>query len=329
MIGLLGSGTWATAIVSVLLEDKKREINWWVREPEIIEGIRNEHCNPVYLSETELDPDRLHISGDINEIIAKSDEIFVVVPSVFIHKALSQCDPEMLCTKAFCSAVKGIIPETNEIVTDYLHNAYGIDYSNLCIVSGPSHAEEVGRRKMTFLTVASSNNQLVESIRGKLECKYIHTTASNDIQGIQYATAMKNIYAVASGIFYGLGYGDNMVAVLTANALKEMESFVRTMVPDSDRSITDLAYLGDLLVTAYSQFSRNRTFGYLIGYGRSVAAAQLEMKMVAEGYYAVKCIEQMRKTAHVPMPIEQAVYQILHEHGIPSKVMKRVIDSLQ
>ena len=328
MIGVLGSGTWATAIVSILLENKSLNLNWWVREPEIIEGLQNEQCNPVYLSETQLDTSQLHISSDIKQVIHQSDEIYLVIPSVFVHSALSQFSEDELRDTCFYTAVKGIIPETNQIVSEYLHNSYHIPYSNIAVVSGPSHAEEVGRRKNTYLTVASLNSSLAAKVQSELACKYIKTTQSIDPLGIQYATAMKNIYAVAAGIINGLGYGDNTLAVLTSNALKEMDTFVSAMDPSTTHHTMDLAYLGDLLVTCYSQFSRNRTFGYLIGYGRSVEAAQIEMKMVAEGYYAVKCIEQMRKNAAIHMPIEQAVYQILYARGIPSKVMKKVIDSL-
>lgn len=329
MIGLLGSGSWATAIVKILLENEERIINWWVRESEVVEGLLSEHHNPSYLSEAFIDTARIHISSNIREVIESSDDIFVVVPSAFVSKALQSVPPELLMGRNFHSAVKGVIPETNQIVTEYLHSALNISYDNLTVVSGPSHAEETARQKLTYLTVASSNKTLANRVREMLGCYYVKTVYSTDMQGIEYSTVMKNIYAVAVGICHGLGYGDNLIAVMISNAVQEYEAFIQHFVPMETRRLEQFAYLGDLLVTCYSQFSRNRTFGQMIGYGYNVKAAQLEMKMIAEGYYAVNGVEHMRSAMGLEMPIEQAVYKILYGNADPRRTMKKVLEHLK
>lgn len=347
MIGLLGSGSWATAIVKILLEKKDRNINWWVREEEAIPVLMEEKHNPLYLSEAYIDTERTCISSDIREVVGMSDDIYLVVPSAFVAKALGELPKEMLQGKRFISAVKGIVLDTNQIITEYLHSELDIDYDNLCIVSGPSHAEETARQRLTYLTVASSNQQFAEDVRGQLACQYIRTTYSNDMVGIECAAVLKNIYAVAVGICRGLGYGDNLVAVLISNALQEMTDFMQSMSPASGerpaesgefradsgdgrlRRFESFAYLGDLLVTCYSQFSRNRTFGNMLGSGYSIKAAQLEMKMVAEGYYASKGIENMRRQTGLHLPIAETVYGILYERKSAAKQMKALLENLR
>lgn len=352
MIGLLGSGSWATAIVKILLEKKDRNINWWVREEDAIPVLMEAKHNPLYLSEAYIDTDRTCISSDISEIIGMSDDIYLVVPSAFVAKALSEVPKEMLQGKRFISAVKGIVLDTNQIITEYLHNELAIDYDNLAIVSGPSHAEEAARQRLTYLTVASANKAFAEDVQKQLNCNYIRTTYSTDMVGIESAAVLKNIYAVAVGICRGLGYGDNLVAVLISNALQEMTFFMQNMSPadgsengkrstengeqktengDNDgrlRRFESFAYLGDLLVTCYSQFSRNRTFGNMLGSGYSIKAAQLEMKMVAEGYYAVKGIEAIRIQMGIELPIVQTVYGILYERKSAAKQMKNLLENL-
>lgn len=347
MIGLLGSGSWATAIVKILLEDKKRHINWWVREEDAIPVLMEEKHNPLYLSEAYIDTCRTCISSDIREVVEKSDDIYLVVPSAFVAKALGDLPKEMLQGKRFISAVKGIVLDTNQIITEYLHCHLDIAYDNLCIVSGPSHAEEAARQRLTYLTVASPNRQLADEVRQQLDCTYIRTTYSTDMVGIECAAVLKNIYAVAVGICRGLGYGDNLVAVLISNALQEMTDFMQSMSPaDGEqkteggerrtecgdgrlRRIESFAYLGDLLVTCYSQFSRNRTFGTMLGSGYSIKAAQLEMKMVAEGYYSAKGIENIRRQTGLHLPIAETVYGILYEHRSPEKQMRKLLENLK
>ncbi len=340
MIGLLGSGSWATAIVKILLEKKTRKINWWVREEEAIPTLLEERHNPLYLSEADIDTTRTNISSDIKKVIEESDDIYVVVPSAFVGKALSEIPKELLQNKRIISAVKGIVLETNQIVTEYLHSEFGIDYDNMCIISGPSHAEEAARQRLTYLTVASPNEEFAEEIRKQISCNYIKTTYSDDVIGIECAAVLKNIYAIATGICRGLGYGDNIIAVLISNALQEMTDFMQSISPvvsgrrkkeSSDgrlRRFESFTYLGDLLVTCYSQFSRNRTFGSMVGYGYSIKGAQVEMKMVAEGYYAVKGIEKIRRDMGLKMPISEAIYDILYERKSPAKRMKAVLENL-
>ncbi|MBP5516878.1 MAG: NAD(P)-binding domain-containing protein [Bacteroidales bacterium] len=338
MIGLLGSGSWATAIVKILLEKKDRKINWWVREEEAISTLIEEKHNPLYLSEAYIDTSRTNISSDIREVIEKSDDIYLVIPSAFVDKALKTVPQELLRQKRFISAVKGIVPEYTTIITEYLREQIGLDYSQLCIVSGPSHAEETARQRLTYLAVASTNQEFAEHVRRQLSCQYIKTTYSTDMTGIECAAVLKNIYAIATGICRGLGYGDNIIAVLISNALQEMTDFMQYFSPmigygdfNADarlRQFESFAYLGDLLVTSYSQFSRNRTFGSMLGYGYSIKGAQLEMKMVAEGYYAVKGVEKIRQDLNIKMPIVEAVYDILYERKSPAKRMKNVLENL-
>ena len=328
MIGLLGSGSWATAIVKILLEKEGRELYWWVREPEIAEGLRRDGHNPAYLSEALIDMQRVHLSSDIREVAAHSDDLFLVVPSAFVAGALQPLSPETLQGKHVVSAVKGIVPEANQVVTDYLRDALRVDPANMAIVSGPSHAEETAKNRLTYLTVASCNEALVQHVRGLVACPYVRTSASEDMLGIEYGAVLKNIYAIATGLCHGLGYGDNIIAVLISNAMQEMDAFLHRIEPMDSRQLEQYAYLGDLLVTCYSQFSRNRTFGSMIGFGYTVRAAQLEMKMVAEGYYAVRGIEGMRQAMGLRMPIEEAVYRVLYRHEVPAKVMRPVVESL-
>lgn len=340
MIGLLGSGSWATAIVKILLEKTDRIINWWVREEEAIPVLMEEKHNPLYLSEAYIDTSRTHISSDIKEVVEKSDDIYLVVPSAFVAKAMSEIPKERLHGKRFISAVKGIVLDTNQIITEYLHSQLEIDYDRLAIVSGPSHAEEAARQRLTYLTVASSNQEFAQEVQRQLGCKYIHTTYSDDMVGIECAAVLKNIYAVAVGICRGLGYGDNLVAVLISNALQEMTDFMQCMSPTKGdgknesgdgrlRRFESFAYLGDLLVTCYSQFSRNRTFGTMLGSGYSIKAAQLEMKMVAEGYYAAKGVENMRQQSGIHLPIAETVYGILYERKSAAKQMKTLLENLK
>ena len=339
MIGLLGSGSWATAIVKILLEKQDRHINWWVREEDSIPVLLEEKHNPLYLSEAYIDTTRTNISSDIREVVEKSDDIYLVIPSAFVDKALKTVPREVLRQKRIISAVKGIVPEYTTIITEYLREQIGMDYEQLCIVSGPSHAEETARQRLTYLAVASTNRNFAEEVRQQIDCHYIKTAYSTDMTGIECAAVLKNIYAIAAGMCRGLGYGDNIIAVLISNALQEMTDFMQhisPMIGNGDftadgrlRQFESFAYLGDLLVTSYSQFSRNRTFGNMVGYGYSIKGAQLEMKMVAEGYYAVKGVKKILQELDLQMPIVDAVYAVLYERKSPAKQMKKILENLK
>lgn len=338
MIGLLGSGSWATAIVKILLEKEDRTINWWVREEEAIPAMLQDKHNPLYLSEAYIDTTRTIISSDISKVISESDDIYLVVPSAFVHRAMCDVRKEEFDGKRIISAVKGIVPETGNIITEYLHHSLDIGYDRLCIISGPSHAEEAAKQKLTYLTAASLNKDFAEEVRKQLDCHYIRTTYSTDMDGIECAAVLKNIYAIAAGICRGLGYGDNIIAVLISNALQEMTDFMQHISPIQEpgesgdgrlRRFESFAYLGDLLVTCYSQFSRNRTFGSMIGYGYSIKGAQMEMKMVAEGYYAVDGVELIRRKMGFSMPIVETIYAILYEKANPSRRMKKLLENLK
>lgn len=329
MIGVFGSGSWATAVAKIVLEHPNTKINWWIREPDIIEGIKETGHNPTYLSEIYFDTNQINFSNDISEVIKKSDDLLFVVPSAFLDDSLQNITPEMLEGKNIHSAIKGVVLQTNQIVADYFHDKFNIDYNRISIISGPSHAEETAQQKLTYLTVASQNSQLADYVAEFIQCRYVKTVVSDDIHGIEYAAVLKNIYALAAGICKGLGYGDNLFAVLISNAMQEMDIFINELHPMDYRQLERFPYLGDLLVTAYSQHSRNRTFGAMIGFGYSVKGAQLEMKMIAEGYYATKCIEKIREKLGISMPIVEATYKILYEGLSARRVMGELLKNLK
>lgn len=327
MIGVIGSGSWATAIAKILSENCNT-INWWIREPQIVEGIQSSSHNPLYLSQVAFNKNKINISNSIEEVIRKTDDIVLVVPAAFLDTSLQGITPEMLQGKRIHSAIKGIVPETNQIVAHYLEDKFNILSENISIISGPSHAEEIAQEKLTFLTVASENQEMAKNISETFNNRYVRTVLSEDIYGIEYGAVLKNIYALATGIYKGLGYGDNFIAVLISNAMREMDDFIQTQHPMDSRQLENFAYLGDLLVTAYSQHSRNRTFGTMIGSGYSVKSAILEMKMVAEGYYATKCIYRMCQEKSIQMPIVESVYKVLYESVSPRVQMAFLLDKL-
>ena len=316
MIGVLGSGSWATAVVKLLLEQPSARVCWYVREPEIRKSLLKHGHNNRYLGEVTIDPARIEICSTPQEVADRCEIIYLVIPTAFLHAALQLIDPATLRQRQLVSAIKGFVPEVDMIVTDYLQHCYQVPQEQLAIISGPTHAEEVARERLTFITAASPNHQLAETVMQQLRCRYINISYSSDMRGIQFATALKNIYAVAAGICKGMGSGDNLMAVLVSYTLPEMRSFLKVMQPDTFVKISPQnmpPYVGDLLVTCYSQLSRNRTFGTMIGRGYTVKSAQLEMHMIAEGYYAVKSLEKVRREHHIEMPIAQAVYMILSD----------------
>lgn len=327
-IAVIGGGSWATANIKMLVDNASpKDIFWWMRSETAVEHIVKFRHNPNYLSSVEIGVPAQHISTNLKQTITHADFVLLNVPAAFLKDALDGLTPEDLAGKNIVSAIKGIVPDENLIIAEFMHQRYNIPYSNLLVISGPCHAEEVALEKLSYLTIACLDTELAARFAGMINTRYLKTIVSDDIYGTEYGAVLKNVYAVASGICHGVGYGDNFQAVLISNAIREMESFVKAVHP-IDRDIKESAYLGDLLVTAYSQFSRNRTFGNMIGKGYTVKSAQLEMNMVAEGYYAVNCLHQVNKQYNVYMPICDAVYAILYEKRSPVIEMRHLAENL-
>lgn len=325
---MIGGGSWATAIIKMLSDNiAEKEIYWWMRNADAITHLQKYKHNPNYLSSVEIRMPEQNISDDLSEIIRQADYIILNVPAAFLKATLNGLTPEQLKGKKIISAIKGIVPDENQIIGEFLHEKYGVLLSDILVIGGPCHAEEVALEKLSYLTIASVDLEAARYFSSLLQTRYIKTNVSDDIFGTEYAAVLKNIYAVASGICHGLGYGDNFQAVLISNAIREISRFVDAVHPIS-RDIKEPAYLGDLLVTAYSQFSRNRTFGNMIGKGYTVKSAQLEMNMVAEGYYAASCMHVINKKYKVDMPISRAVYAILYEKHSPHIEMRLLTEQL-
>src|SRR5574344_2255469 len=323
---MIGSGSWATALVKLLL-NHQQSIEWYVRNEKNIERIKKEAHNPFYLQSVFLDTERLNMSNDINVVVKNADVLIFCTPSAYFLNSVNKLTVS-LDNKFIVSAVKGFVDEKNLTIAAYFNQIHGIPYDRIGIISGPCHAEEVSMERLSYLTISSKYIEVARALSNAFACDYIKTTPGTDIYGVEYSAALKNIYAVAAGICHGLGYGDNFMAVLMTNSYHEIAQFLNATHPDEKRILTTSAYLGDLLVTGYSQFSRNRTFGSMIGKGYSVKSAQVEMNMVAEGYYATKCINEINKNFRIDMPIVEAVYSILYEQKYPAYVIKRLTDKL-
>tara|TARA_Y100000385_G_scaffold291028_1_gene366782 strand:- start:3073 stop:4068 length:996 start_codon:yes stop_codon:yes gene_type:complete len=324
-IAVIGGGSWATAIIK-MLSNRNENIAWWMRNEKAVQHIKNKGRNLRYLTGVEIDTRIVQISSDLNEVCALADILILVVPSAFLHDTLSQIKIN-ITKKMIFSAVKGIVPQKNQIVGEYMQNEFHIPISQIGVITGPCHAEEVALGRLSYLTVACEDLAAAQWMADKLACNYIKTITSEDIYGTEYSAVLKNIVAIAAGVGHGLGYGDNFLSVLISNAIREIKRFVDIVHPIS-RDIKDSAYLGDLLVTAYSKFSRNRQFGTYIGKGYSVKNAQLDMNMIAEGYYAVKCIKEINEQYGVEMPITEAVYRIVYEKMAPSIEFKLLAEEL-
>jgi len=320
-IAIIGGGSWATALAKLLLNNAA-SINWFVRKQDDIDYFKEFGNNPRYLTSVEFDVKKINFFTSLKDCIAQSDFVILAIPSAFLHDTFHSIDQNDLKSKIFFSAIKGIVPQNNLIVGEYLNQVYNIPLQQIGVITGPCHAEEVALEKLSYLTIASINNANANFISQALNCRYLKSTVSDDIYGTEYSAVLKNVIAVAGGICHGLGYGDNFLAVLVSNAIQEIKRFVDTVHP-INRDINASAYLGDLLVTAYSQFSRNRMFGTMLGKGYSVKQAQLEMNMIAEGYYAVKCVYEINKTYKVSMPITDCVYNIIYQnHDVRREVTK-------
>lgn len=327
-ITVVGGGSWATANVKILCDNTaEKEVFWWMRNPNAVEHIHKFHHNPNYLSSVEIGLPATNVSTDLKALISQSDYVLLNVPAAFLKDALKGITAADLAGKKIVSAIKGIVPDENQIIGDFMNQHYGIPLSHFVVISGPCHAEEVALEKLSYLTIASLDTELAAEFAGMFNTRYIKTNISDDIYGTEYGAVLKNIYAIAGGICHGVGYGDNFQAVLISNAIRELERFVSAVHP-IQRDIKESAYLGDLMVTAYSQFSRNRTFGNMIGKGYTVTSAQLEMNMIAEGYYAVNCLHQVNKQYKVNMPICDAVYAILYGKRAPVPEMKHLAEHL-
>nr|WP_294943666.1 NAD(P)H-dependent glycerol-3-phosphate dehydrogenase [uncultured Mucilaginibacter sp.] len=327
-ITVVGGGSWATANIKMLTDNTvEKEIFWWMRNEQAVEHISKFRHNPNYLSSVEIKVPGANISADLKPLIQVADCILLNVPAAFLKEALTGITAEDLAGKKIVSAIKGIVPDENQIIGEFLNQKYNVSFSNFMVISGPCHAEEVALEKLSYLTIASQDVDLATEFAAMLNTRYIKTIVSDDIYGTEYGAVLKNVYAIASGICHGVGYGDNFQSVLISNAIRELERFVDKVHP-IDRDIKESAYLGDLLVTAYSQFSRNRTFGNMIGKGYTVTSAQLEMNMIAEGYYAVNCLHQVNRLHKVDMPICEAVYAILYKKAPPATEMRKLAEKL-
>jgi len=325
-IAIIGGGSWATAIAKILMENVP-EINWYMRNPDTIAQFKQLGHNPRYITSAEFDINNISFSHNIDEVVTNSDIIIFAIPSAFLKNALKNLTVN-LENKFVVSAIKGIVPDENMIVGEFFNEKYNVPIDSIGVISGPCHAEEVALERLSYLTIASQNTKKARVLALNMECAYIKTTISDDIYGTEYAAVLKNVVAIAAGICHGLRYGDNFQAVLISNAIQEINRFVDTVHPIT-RDIKSSAYLGDLLVTCYSQFSRNRTFGTMIGKGYSVKFAQLEMHMIAEGYYAVSSIKEINDTYKVHMPITMAVYNILFEKISPAIEIKLLTEDLR
>ena len=321
--GIIGSGSWATALAKILT-DNGNTIHWWVRNSDTIRYMEKRRHNPHYLNAVYFNETQLRLSDDIQTVVSQSDALVIAVPSAYVEDALQRLPPDALKDKKIISAVKGILPSENQLLNNYLATHFQFDLTDYFAVLGPCHAEEVAAEKLSYLTFSGTDQTTAAGIAAYFKTEYLNTMVNNDVWGVQYAAVLKNIYALGAGIAHGLEYGDNFLSVYIANSANEMVAFLKKSsnyghapLPDPPNYAASV-YLGDLLVTCYSLYSRNRTFGNMIGKGYSVTAAQLELNMVAEGYNASKCIHRTNEAVKANMPIANIIYEILWEH-VPAR----------
>lgn len=328
-VGMIGSGSWATAMMKMLGDNTtEKQLLWWIRKEQDLEHVREYRHNPTYLRAVELKVDPANLFLSAKAVIQASDIVILNTPSAYLKAALADVEAKDFEGKIVVSAIKGIVPGDNLIIGEYLAKNYNIPTENIVVVGGPCHAEEVSLEKLSYLTLAAKDSSKANCVSSILKGRYIKTIISSDVFGVEYGAVLKNIYALACGMCHGLGFGDNFQAVMVSNAIREMERFVCAIDPEESRDINDSVYLGDLLVTAYSQFSRNRTFGNMIGKGYTVQSAQLEMNMVAEGYYASACIQNVIKQHGLDMPICNMVYQVLYNKQSALTEVNRLTEKL-
>lgn len=326
-IGVLGGGSWPTALMKIITSNLDH-VYWYMRNEGAVEHLKKYSHNPNYIQSIEFDMDKIHATTNLQEVVDNSDILIIAIPSAFIDKTFKEFQPTGMSEKILIAAVKGVINEYDSIPARYFHKEFNVPYDNIGIIGGPCHAEEVAMEKLSYLTIGCPNENNAQIVADVLSTRYIRTKISKDVFGIEIAAVLKNVYAVASGICHGLSYGDNFQAVLMANASQEMARFIQNIHP-IERDINDSAYLGDLLVTGYSPYSRNRTFGTMVGRGYSVKWASIEMNMIAEGYYAVKGIIEMNKKFNIDIPIAEAIYRILYEKITPVVEIRILADSLK
>jgi len=322
--GILGSGSWATALAKMLCENKS-QINWFIRKPSTIKYFQKHHHNKDYLTSVNFNLDQLNLSSDANAVVEDSDVLIIAIPSAFLGRTLDTITVPF-DNKLVFNAVKGILPANQKLVGEHFHDVVGLKLDQIGVITGPCHAEEVALERLSYLTIACSETKNAKTMAQALSCDYIKCKTSNDIIGTEYAAVLKNIYAIAAGIAHGLGYGDNFQSVLMSNAIREMKRFIKKRY-QMKRNINDSAYLGDLLVTGYSNFSRNRFFGNMIGKGYTVKSAMMEMNMIAEGYYATESaylISREDGKNKAKTPIINAVYKVLYQHADPKATFEKL-----
>lgn len=324
--GVLGSGSWATALVKILSENLE-QVNWYIRSAESLHHVEEFGHNPKYLQSATFPKNKLHLFNDLEHFIKTSDIIIAAIPAAFLHGALKTVNPQHFIGKYVISAIKGIVPEFHAIPARYFHKTFQIPYEQLGIVCGPCHAEEIALERLSYLTVGSENATLSKHVASALRCRYVEVSENDDLFGAELSAILKNVYAIASGMYAGLGYGDNFQAVLVSNALQEMKRFIDVVHP-IHRDVNSSAYMGDLLVTAYSKFSRNRTFGFMLGQGYTLQSAKLELTMIAEGYYAARSLMEINQKFQVEMPILSAVYSVLYQGSNCQRKMKELTSKL-
>ncbi len=322
----MGGGSWATAIAKIVLE-RVPHITWYMRRNDSIEEFKRLGHNPSYLTSVHFDMNRITLSSDINEVVRNCDTLVFVTPSPYLKSHLKKLKVK-LHDKFIVTAIKGIVPDENLVCSEYFRQVWHVPDDNLAVLGGPSHAEEVALGRLTYLTVGCADTEKAADFAELIAGSYVKTKTSADVIGIEYASVLKNVYAIAAGICNGLKYGDNFQSVLMANAVQETNRFLKAVYP-IERNVYDSVYLGDLLVTGYSRFSRNRVFGAMIGKGYSVKSAQIEMEMIAEGYFGTKCMKDINRMFHVNMPILDAVYNILYERISPTIEIKLLTDSFR
>ena len=325
-IAIIGGGSWATAIAKIVVQHT-HHIGWYMRRDDQIEEFRRLGHNPGYLTSVHFDVNEIHFESDINRIANLYDTRVFVTPSPYLKNHLKKLKTRIK-EKFIITAIKGIVPDENLVCSEYFHQVYDVSYENLACIGGPSHAEEVALERLSYLTVGCTDQEKAQAFADVLTSDVIKTKTSTDVLGIEYSSVLKNVYAIAAGICNGLKFGDNFQAVLMSNAVQEMNRFLKSVHP-IERNISDSVYMGDLLVTGYSNFSRNRTFGTMIGKGYSVKSAQMEMEMIAEGYFGTKCMKEINRHWHVNMPILDAVYNILYERISPQIEIKLLTDSFR
>ena len=325
-IAIIGGGSWATAIAKIVISHT-HHLGWYMRRDDRIEDFRRTGHNPAYLTSVHFDVDEIYFSSDINKIVQAYDTLLFVTPSPYLKNHLKKLKTRIK-DKFIITAIKGIVPDENLVCSEYFHQVYDVPYENIAVIGGPSHAEEVALQRLSYLTVGCSDLAKAQAFTEILASDFIKTKVASDVIGIEDSSVLKTVYASAAGVCSGLKYGDNFQAVLLSNAVQEMSRFMTAVYP-IERNVYDSVYLGDLLVTGYSNFSRNRTFGTMIGKGYSVKSAQLEMEMIAEGYFGTKCMKEINRHMHVNMPILDAVYNILYERINPQIEIKLLTDSFR